>query len=199
MPKTRTVANVNERAGRQLNDALHVRWTEAVLRDYTDDGQREIITLVPSANRARTQVTLVQGALQTTPSDCFGIIDIPFNVGGGDIARATRLSLDAEKPGWYHNKQDVAVEHFVVTDAPNEFLVYPAQAPGITRSVELLYGRQPIDTVNDSTALSIEDRYFNALVYYVVFRCLYEDADNTANQQRATEQLALFRHGLGMA
>lgn len=44
----------------------------------------------------------------------------------------------------------------------------------------------------DDAAIDVEDRFAEALAYYVVYRCFLDDATDTANQQLADSYLGKF-------
>ena len=50
MASVTTGANILARVESILQDTSNVRWTEAELLNYLNDGQREIANLAPSAN-----------------------------------------------------------------------------------------------------------------------------------------------------
>ena len=101
MSKTKLASDVIDRAGNILNDVAQTRWTSAVLIDWLNDGQRAIIAYDPAANTKRVTAALTAGYLQTNPTDCYKLLDIPFNTTGDVISRVIDIgTLYLDDPGW---------------------------------------------------------------------------------------------------
>lgn len=198
MPQAKTANDVITRAGVLLGDTAKGRWTDAIFYLWINDGLREIITRRPFAHQTRGTVALVQGHRQTTPSDCLAVIDIPYVVGGNAITRMNRLLLDVEDPDWVTSVTGGAPIHFDVNpEVPGEFIVYPAQEPTPGRSVAIVYGKEHDAITATANPITIDPRYFNALVDYVVYRAQEEDSDNVANAARADRSYKQFMAALG--
>ena len=63
-----------------LQDTTSVRWTDAELLRYLNDGQREVVNMKPDASALTTNVQLSTGTLQTIPSNGLRLIKITRNM-----------------------------------------------------------------------------------------------------------------------
>ena len=77
---TLTGTNIIDRARYVLQDSSGVRWTDAELLDYINDGQREITNLKPEAKATHLNVQLSTGTEQSLPSGGLRLIKVNRNV-----------------------------------------------------------------------------------------------------------------------
>ena len=92
MASVTTGANILARVENILQDTSNVRWTEAELLNYVNDGQREIANLAPSATATHANLALVVGTKQTLPDDGLKLIDVVRNMsaaGGSATGKRT--------------------------------------------------------------------------------------------------------------
>ena len=76
MASVTTGANILSRVESTLQDTANVRWTEAELLNYINDGQREIANIQPSSTALHANVQLVTGTKQAIPSDGLKLISV---------------------------------------------------------------------------------------------------------------------------
>ncbi len=192
MAKTKTGGDAITRAGYLLNDVAKTRWTDAHFLAWINDAQRTILAMAPSSNPTRTTHALITGHKQPVPADCYKILDIPYNTSGEIITHLPSMdTLNVADPGWMAADGTALVDHVTYNGVEKNFICYPTQAstPG---SIELVYAAYPVELTATSDAVDVEDEFFNALVNYVVYRAIDQDADNTANPSLASMKYAAF-------
>lgn len=180
------------KAGIILNDVGNDRWTMDELLGWLNDGQRAIVTLVPSANTVREVVALTAGTRQSIPANGLLLIDVPRNMGtngttpGRAVRLVTREILDATNPDWHSSTPSTRVIHYTYSkNEPKAFYVFPPQpATGSTGRVEIVYGAIPLDTALDGP-ISVDDVYSGALLDYVLHRAFSKESE-FADSGRAT-------------
>ena len=109
MASVTTGANLLSRVESILQDTANVRWTEAELLNYINDGQREIANLKPDATALHSNVQLVTGTKQAIPTDGLRLLSVVRNMsdasGGATGGKAIRLVardiLDTQEPNWH--------------------------------------------------------------------------------------------------
>ena len=79
---TLTGANLITRVQDTLQDTTSVRWSEAELLRYINDGQREVVNLRPDASALTANVQLSTGTLQTIPTSGLRLLKITRNMSG---------------------------------------------------------------------------------------------------------------------
>ena len=198
MASVTTGANILSRVEAILQDTANVRWTEAELLNYINDGQREITNIKPDATATHSNVQLVTGTKQTIPTDGLKLIGVIRNMsdasGGATGGKAIRLVardiLDTQEPNWHDPTvtgdatHGTVPKHFMVdSNDPLNYYVYPGVAGNAY--VELVYSQRPTDLANTSATIAIPDNYSNALIDYCCFRAFMKDAEFAGNQQRA--------------
>ncbi|PTT95496.1 hypothetical protein DBR45_48875, partial [Pseudomonas sp. HMWF031] len=70
------------------------------------------------------------------------------------------------------------------------------------KDIQIVYSVAPqavsiTDFENDTTTISIDDCYFNAIKEYMLYSAYSKDADYAANAQRAASHYSIFERALG--
>lgn len=203
-----TAADVMKRASTVLQDNGAVRWTAPEMRDYLNDGLREIVTLKPNAKTATVPLALDLGAKQSLPSQYTVLCDVICNriTGNSKAVRvlASRQIMDAQIPGWQDSATlpfSAAVTH-VIQDLrdPRTFYVVPGNTGD--GEIEAVVGTMPtpvavpganvleIDSYN--SAVDLSDVYQNALINYVLYRAFSKDSAQPGAAARAAAHFELF-------
>ena len=183
-----TGQDIADRVETLLQDTTNVRWPEDELRQWINDGQREVVAINPSALTETQVQPLNNGTRQELPSDAVQLIDVSRNMAGGSPGRAVRLverkALDEQRPDWHSDSQTTEAKHYT-HDArdPRRFYVWPPNDG--SGEVEVIYSATPTDLSDLSEEVALPDIYANALVNYTVFRALSKDAEYTGSQQAA--------------
>ncbi|QOJ19486.1 MAG: hypothetical protein HRU77_01500 [Gammaproteobacteria bacterium] len=190
MATTITAQSIVDKAQIPLQDTTGVRWPDAELLGWLNDGQREIVVLKPNAFVINTTMKLAAGTKQGLPSNAAQLIDIVRNMGesGSTPGRPIRITdqkiMDAQVPNWHQQTASAEVKHFMysVLD-PKHFYVYPPQPTVNQNYVEIVYGAIPDDAVLASV-ISLDDIYQNALLDYILFRAFSKESE-LADQTKA--------------
>ena len=206
MASVTTGANILARVEATLQDTANVRWTEAELLNYVNDGKREIANLAPSSTAYHANIALAVGTKQTLPSDGLKIIDVVRNMSAAGASatgkRTVRLVskdiIDTQDPDWHDPTvtgdatHSTIIKHFMFDDNdPLNFYVYPGAASTST-FIEVIYSQRPTDLANTSATIAVPDNYSNALIDYCLFRAFTKDSENAGNATRAATHYQLF-------
>lgn len=203
---TLTGANLLSRVEDILQDASNVRWSEAELLRYINDGQREIVNLRPEASATTFVSTLATGTLQSIPTAGFKLLKVVRNMSaasGGTGKRVVRLvdfdSLNTQEPDWHDPDVTGSAAHGSVVknyafdpDDPRNYYVYPGIKSGSNAYIEIVYSKSPTDLSSTSSTIAIDDIFGNALIDYTLFRSFQKDSEYAANAQRAGTHYQLF-------
>jgi hypothetical protein len=204
------VSAIVNRATQLLQDATNIRWPEAELVGWINDGQREVVLLRPDASVTNApMILLANSTRQTLPSVGIRLLDVVRNMGTdgmtpGNVVRfVTREVLDAQVPTWHTDVGQTAIKHFCSDPRdPKHFYVYPRPHAVTVVQVEVLYSSAPADcllpSVSSSAVISLDDIYGNALLDYVLYRAYSKDAEYAANKTRADSHYASFATSLGV-
>lgn len=197
---TITVSSVLARCAVLLQDPTNIRWPQAELLEWLNDGQREIALYKPNAFVKNQSKHLSAGTKQSLPNDGVSLLDVVRNMGadgttpGNAIRAVAREILDSQTPGWHASAAAVAAKHFVysVLD-PKHFYVYPPNDG--TGHVEIIYVAAPADATLQST-ITLDDIFVTALVNYVMYRAYSKDAEFAANAAAAQAYYQAFQGNL---
>lgn len=196
---TITTASLLARAATVLQDPTNIRWPQAELLDWLNDGQREIALFKPNVFVKNVSVQLVAGTKQTLPADGVSLIDVVRNMGTGGttpgtaIRVVTREILDAQVNNWHSSTANAVAKHYVYTPLdPKTFYVYPPQPSTGMNQVEVIYVAAPTDATLVST-ITLDDIYMTALLSYILFRAYTKDAEYANNTQLAQAYYAQFQ------
>lgn len=205
MAGTLTGTNLLSRVQDILQDTTSVRWPEAELLRYINDGQREIVNYRPESSSKTANVQLVTGTKQTLPTEGLRLIKVTRNMsdasGGASGKRAVRIVnvdiLNTQEPDWNDPTvsgdaaHSTVVKHYIFDeDDPKNFYVYPGVAGNAY--VEIVYSKSPTDLSSGSSTIDIDDIYANAIVDYVLFRAYQKDSEYAGNAQRSQTHYQLF-------
>jgi hypothetical protein len=206
---TLTGQNIVDRAWiilQDTNGGNGVRWPQAEVLMWLNDGQREVVINLPSAYVKTAIATLTAGTRQTLQGLGFndGIQFIKyvrnFLADGLTPGRAVTvrpmLWLDEQRPTWHSDAAGETIHCFFEVTDPKSFYVWP-KASGTTKG-EITYSAAPPELANLASVISIDDIYANALQYYVLFRAFSKNATYTRAPQMATAYYQLFLQGLGI-
>tara|TARA_R100000900_G_scaffold111126_1_gene86759 strand:- start:140 stop:859 length:720 start_codon:yes stop_codon:yes gene_type:complete len=208
---TLTETNLLARIRDTLQDTTSVRWSDAELRRYINDAQREIVNFRPEASAKTANVALVVGTRQTIPTEGLRLIKITRNMsdasGGATGKRAVRLVnvdiLNAQDPDWHDptatgsSTHGTTVKNYVFDDDdPRVFYVYPG-ASSTSTFLEIVYSKSPTDLTTGSSTIDIDDTYANAIIDFVLYRAYLKDAEYAGNAQRAGTHYQLFQASVG--
>ena len=207
---TLTETNLLARIRDTLQDTTSVRWSDAELRRYINDAQREIVNFRPSASADHANVQLTTGTEQTIPTSGLRLIKVVRNMSaaGGSATgkRAIRLVngdiLNAQDPDWHDptatgsSAHGTVVNNYIFDDAdPRKFYVYPGVSGNAY--VEIVYSASPTDLTTGSSTIDIDDTYGNAIVDFVLYRAYLKDAEYAGNAQRANTHYQIFLSSIG--
>lgn len=194
------------RAADILQDQTNVRWTQAELLRYLNDGRRELAIHRPDIYSSTAVLTLALGSKQSIPADGNRFLDAVRNVAANDaIGRAVRIVereiLDAQKPDWHTETASTTLKHFMFDErSPKTFYVYPPAVAG--HKLEIVYSKSPVEIteqqLSSTTVLENEDIYAGVLLDYILYRAFSKDAEYAGNIQRATIHYQMFANSLGI-
>lgn len=195
------VSSLIYRAGLLLQDEEHVRWTRLELIEWINDAVCAVIRMKPAAGARRAVFALDPGARQTLDGSVTQLIDIVCNLGADDVTpgRAVRMTerhlLDSANPDWYRMKQSSTVRHYTYDDRmPSIFYVYPPAAAGA--KVEMIHAVLPDEVTSPDDSLEVNVEYTDAILSYIVFRCLSKDSE-FASAAMATGYYQAFLSSMG--
>ena len=185
------VSTVLNRVATVLNDLGKVRWTQAELLDWLNEGQQALVKIPAKADAKVTtaEMTLAAGSRQSLPADGVALVAVQENVGGAAVTLCDKTTLDAFSPAWRTRPTASSAIHFMSGEKPEAFYVYPAQSTTPARVV-LTYLAKP-KTVTATDAIDVRDLYADSLVNYVLYRALSKDAE-VGHAERAAAYYQAF-------
>jgi len=194
------------RAGDILQDQTNVRWVQAELLRYLNDGRRELAIHRPDIYSSTFVHTLIAGSYQSIPTDGNRFLDAVRNISATNVVgRAVRVVereiLDAQSPDWHTEAASTAIRHFMFDErSPKTFYVYPPAAAG--HKLEIVYSRSPVDIatsdLSSTSILASEDIYSGVLLDYILYRAFSKDSEYAGNMQRASLHYQMFTTSLGI-
>lgn len=186
-----------------LQDATAVRWLDAELLGWINDGQREIAMARPDLTSKTVSVALIAGTRQALPSDGMMLVKVSRNMGAGgatpgEAIRKVPIDLmDSQRPTWHSETAAAVTKHYLYDPrAPRVFFVWPP-ATGSTQ-VEIAYSASPVDVATVGTVITVDDVYATPLLDYVLFRAYSKDLELAANVERAAAHRAAFGQAISV-
>lgn len=172
-----------DKASILLLDVAKVRWTQAELLGWLNDGQRDIATHRADACVKTEAMTLAASTIkQAIPASGKQFVRLTRNLGadgtrsGRAITECDRATLDLFSPTWPRDSFGPEVIHYMPDPVdPKAFVVYP-KAPAGQLQVEIEYTYIPAD-IAAGAAITISDSFANALLDYVLYRAHSKDSE----------------------
>jgi hypothetical protein len=203
---TVTAQSIIDRAQVLLQDTVKVRWPDAELLTWLNEGQQAIVVLKPTAYVRSVAVQLVAGTKQSLPADGIQLIDIVRNMGtdgltpGRAVRIVTREVMDAQTPSWHVSPVSHIVKHYMYSALdPNTFYVYPRQPASGFGYVEMAYGARPPAVAAVGNTISVDDIYQTALLDYVLYRAYSKDTEFADSGRAGVRQQAFVSAIVGKA
>jgi hypothetical protein len=199
---TVTAQQIVDRAEKLIQDETNVRWPEAELLGWLNDGQREIVLAKPDAYTKNQALQLAAGTKQALPTDGLMLLDVVRNMGtdgttaGAAIRVVSREVMDAQNPNWHTDTASATVKHYVFDPRdPKRFYVWPKSAG--TNYVEIMYAAIPADVLIGAT-ITLDDIFMGALIDYILYRAYSKDTEYAGNVNRAGTHYQAFANALGL-
>lgn len=175
-------SDILTRARTALNDADAVRWTDAELIQWINDGCKFIVGLRPDAGSLTAVLTLAAGTRQSVAGMAppgLRLLDvIREEATGSGVRLVDREVLDAEVPGW-HKATPGPVDCYVHDNRePATFYVFPPAVAGA--QLQVMYVRAPVEiTAADvaTTDLTPPDVFLDPLLNYVLHRAKMKEGE----------------------
>lgn len=189
------------RAGDTLLDASFVRWTQAELLRYLNDGRYEMAQLRPDLYSKIATLTLVSGTLQSIPNEGYRFLDGIRNIKADNspglaVRIAERESFDMFNPSWHTTKESGTIIHFMFDErTPRKFNVYPPAIAGT--KLDIAYAKTPETVSSINTELTEEGVLATALIDYVCYRAFSKDTEFGGNSARSAAHFQRFAQAIG--
>lgn len=191
-------------AEKTLLDETNVRWAEAELLGYLNDGQRHIVMLKPDAYVKNISVQMTASETKNTiPSDGIRIIRPVRNMGAdgntpGNVIRwADMDQMDVTNPDWHTHTASATIKHFFQDKLdPKNFYCYPPQPGASMGYAEIIYSAAPPDVAIDAT-ISLDDIYKDPLYFYIMSRAHSKETAE-ADKAKATSYYNVFLQSIGL-
>lgn len=191
--KTRTVSDVKTTVERQFGDESGVQLSLADIIRWTNDGQREICETNTSINEKKAVANIVNGqdvyALRSDPS--FTGIALINSVRYNGIPLKGISFQEAEK--YIVNTPTATGTPNIWYEDNNDLRLFPKPEEDLTGGLTVYFTTTPTPVTAIGSMLDIPDRYFNALVQYVMAQAYEMDE----NFQGAQYKQAQFDKSLG--
>lgn len=182
-PITKTAANVGVYVKRQFGDESGVQITDQDIIRWVNSAQLEIVTRTAPI-KAKGQTNIVSGQddydltglnvhqIESVHFDGKYVQNVPFAEAERDIiSKETSLEASNIPTLWYEWAGIVTL--------------WPTPNVDITNGLTIYYTKMPIPVVLINDALSLPDKYFEAIVSWVLAKAyeLDEEFDESANQR----------------
>ena len=205
---TITVGDVLSRASRQLNDDSAVRWANAELVGWYNEGLLDMVTRRAELLPVLDTFALTSGTKQDIPSNRIAIIDIGQNLGpaakprNGVVPKVHDKDLfDQAYPEWQYastaNIVQVVIKHQKMADS---FWVFPPQPSLNPGRLSIMFSKRPGVVLLANIATEVfecDDEYIPIAVEYLLYRAFGKDAENPASGQRSAQHLQNYLGLLG--
>lgn len=184
-----------------LNDPDFVRWSEANLISYLNDGCLLLCQLNPLTNAKTAVLRLTNGTLQQAGSDSLDVINIHRSVTTGrSLRRIDQRLIDTVLPLWQDKPLSEDTREFILDGmVKNRFWVYPPALGGARLEATISKKPEVVGLpVNDVYApFPLDDEHSNTIKTYMLHRA-YSTDTGTGSIQKAQMYLSAFYIAAGV-
>jgi hypothetical protein len=191
-----TVKSILDRFSFTLNDATHVRWTDAEFKEWINAGQVEIVEKNPTANSENVVVPMVVGSKQSLGVTGMLLANVVRNASGPTITMVSHEALSVANPDWMAGTTTTNVSHYN-KDSREKRVFYAYPPNDGNGSVEVLQASYPV-AITDSASdnISLPDEYADVILDYCFYRAYSKD-DEAGEMKKAGMHYQAFTVGLG--
>jgi hypothetical protein len=191
---TIAISSILSRASTLLLDETAVRWPQAELINWVNDGILEMASMKPLLFLARVSMPMATGVYQTIPAGKRHLHRVISNVGGPVVRLMDQQILDTQEPDWYIKTPVVLVKYIMLEplNAKN-FLCYPPNDG--TGQLDAIFTVDPAEYAAGDM-IDIDSTYGNPLLAFVLYRAFLKDAD-TSDEAKANTYYETFARQLG--
>lgn len=179
-----------------LYDNNNVRWSRAELLKYVNDGQRQLVAVLPEVTSTVAVAALTSGTRQSIPSGGWMLLDVTRNMGtdgvspGRAVRRVDMTVLDESNPDWQADTATAEAKTFMY-NARDRAAYYVHPPSDGTNYLEVVYSVYPTEQA-EGDAILIDDVYAPALQDYILWRA-YTKAADYADPMKAEQHLTSFQ------
>jgi len=190
-----TVAELLEPLAFTLNDESHVTYPVKHLLSAINNGCRMIAILRPDASTETEPVTLKAGALQHLPDKAQRLLQGCYRMEGEQpttpLELVNRSDLDRLDPGWQNREATEDVQELMYDERfPKTYWCYPPAVEGL--QLQLSFSVMPKRVASEDDDFPLSEKYIPVVIEWVLYLMWSRDAENSMNQQRASEHRNQF-------
>ncbi len=179
-----------------LNDRKMVTYTESDLMSALNNSLRMVVSVRPDACTDIGIIELYDGSKQVLPDHALRLLDGCYLLDSGErvvsaLELTNRQDLDRISPMWQVDPPSEHVTEIMYDERfPRFFWTYPPAIKGT--KLQIAYSMMP-ETVNSKEdSYPISDKYVPASIEWMLYMLFSRDAENSINQQRATDHRSVF-------
>lgn len=196
------VIDIIKRVNTIVVDNTRSRWPNEELLTWYNDAILAVVNRRPDASISNVDFTVTPNqSRQILPSEGLRWIDVVANSATGKSVRRTmRRQLDDQIPAWHQSPGSDVTNYVFDERYPKTIYIYPQPTSAIQLNVIYSVAPPPTEITDfdsDSTTLSVDDSYLNAIVDFMLSRAYEKDADYAANAERAQMHYQKFQVELG--
>lgn len=190
-------SSIITKASTVLFDVIGIEWSRLELLGWLNDGQRQIVTMAPSANNRTVAIPLVRGTRQSIPADGWTLLAVYRNFGtdgstpGRSVRLVARKMLDAFNPNWHADPTATVVQDYLFDPMDQtKFWVYPPSDG--TGSVEVNYSSSAADLTAETQPIAVNDVFEPMLLDYILARACSKDSEFSPGMDLAEKYMGSF-------
>lgn len=201
-----TVDEIFERTRRVLLDEDGVRWADAELLDWYNEGLLDAVTRRPGLLVAAPETfSCVAGTIQSIPANRIALVSAGRNLGpsatpiNGPVPTVTNKELvDKLIPDWQSDATSAVITMIIGSQSvPYSFWVYPPQPASNQGRLEMIFSTRPTVVTSTATAFELHDEHAPILVEYLLYRSWLKDSESQVSAQRSASHLTNYLGLLG--
>ena len=173
-PSTRTYGQVKRTVRRLFGDEAGVQLEDADIQRWVDDAQTAIVERNKVLKSVSTTSSVVDQAAYTFPSPL--IVQVESITYDGSPLANIEMHTAQERIQGFDPHQEESGTPTSWYEWGGNFVLYPK--PDAVKDITLYYTRYPLPMTGDEAqVLDLPDKYFQAVVDYILWKCYEMDED----------------------
>lgn len=175
-------------------------YTDEELAEYVNRAVPFIVSLDSSASIKTADVELIEGVYQALPTGGQRLVKVITNnvsdlkeridgrlFSGKSAPKVLPLStISSQNREWANSRATTIATTIVFNkDDPKSFMVYPPNNGSGKLMATYSYVQEAITALDSTEDVELSERYFNAIMYHMMYSCLTRDGEDSSNSKRA--------------
>jgi len=175
------IDEIKSRLAELLTDEEYDFWLKDFHQHSINEAVIAIQRLLMSSDKVeranKVDISLVDGALQALPDDCYRLVDVISDQCGRNIDEKSFDELSGFDPCWQEAEQIQGIEFYAYDQSTNRLWVYPNAKAGDKVTISYVPKVKPVEATD--TEIDLDADYLNDIINFCLYRAYQREGTQT--------------------